>query len=182
MLDIVHTQAYTEEQLFNIARKILERYELDCNGIHGINHWGRVLETGSILAGLTGANLRIVQLFALFHDSRRQSDGQDPHHGMRGAALAAQMNGTWFTLSMSELALLQDACTRHTMGLIEADITIQSCWDADRLDLPRVGIYPLPERLCTEPARSAKFMKLAIERSTENYQTPFTRELQKSLI
>jgi hypothetical protein len=32
--------------------------------------------------------------------------------------------------------------------------TLQACWDADRLDLGRVGITPQPHRLCTDAARS----------------------------
>ena len=32
------------------------------------------------------------------------------------------------------------ACTDHTKGQTAADITIQTCWDADGLDLARVGI------------------------------------------
>jgi uncharacterized protein len=31
--------------------------------------------------------------------------------------------------------------------------TLQACWDADRLDVGRVGIAPKPHRLCTEAAR-----------------------------
>ena len=31
--------------------------------------------------------------------------------------------------------------------------TIQTCWDADRLDLGRVGITPDPSWLCTEAAK-----------------------------
>ncbi len=29
----------------------------------------------------------------------------------------------------------------------------KTCWDADRLDLPRVGIIPKKDRLCTEAAK-----------------------------
>jgi hypothetical protein len=36
---------------------------------------------------------------------------------------------------------------------LDGDITVQTCWDADRLDLPRVGIQPLPQFLCTEAAK-----------------------------
>ena len=34
-----------------------------------------------------------------------------------------------------------------------SDVTIQICWDADRLDLGRVGITPHPSRLCTAAAK-----------------------------
>jgi uncharacterized protein len=39
-------------------------------------------------------------------------------------------------------------------GHLEGDATLQACWDADRLDLGRVGITPSPRRLCTDAARS----------------------------
>jgi uncharacterized protein len=39
------------------------------------------------------------------------------------------------------------------VGGTTADITIQTCWDADRLDLGRVGVFPDAARLCTGAAR-----------------------------
>ena len=30
------------------------------------------------------------------------------------------------------------------------DITIDTCFDADRMDLPRVGITPLPDKMATK--------------------------------
>jgi hypothetical protein len=65
---------------------ILSRYQLSVDGIHGVHHWGRVLENGRRLATVTGADLRVVELFAILHDSCRQSDGRDPDHGPRAAA------------------------------------------------------------------------------------------------
>jgi uncharacterized protein len=49
--------------------------------------------------------------------------------------------------------LLYHACAFHTDGLTDGDPTVQTCWDADRLDLPRAGIHPSPERLCTPAAQ-----------------------------
>ena len=34
-----------------MIREILSNYSLDVMGIHGISHWGRVLENGLKLAG-----------------------------------------------------------------------------------------------------------------------------------
>mgnify|MGYP003330260320 FL=1 len=45
------------------------------------------------------------------------------------------------------------ACVHHTDGLAEGDLSVQVCWDADRLDLLRVGIRPAAHRLCTDAAR-----------------------------
>jgi uncharacterized protein len=41
----------------------------------------------------------------------------------------------------------------HSKGLMDADVTVQTCWDADRLDLIRLDIQPEAERLCTDAAR-----------------------------
>jgi len=170
---------FSNTTLIPVSMEILKGYRLKPEGVHGISHWGRVMENGVQLAGLTGANLRVVQLFALFHDSRRVNDGLDPDHGARGAVLAGEMNGGLFTLAADELALLKDACVRHTRGTTAGDITVRTCWDADRLDLPRVHIFPAPELLCTGPARDPAFMALAGQRSVAAHLTGFAIELGK---
>jgi hypothetical protein len=53
----------------------------------------------------------------------------------------------------------------HAKGLIEADVTVQTCWDADRLDLGRVGIVPDPARLCTAAAKESAMRDWAFARS-----------------
>jgi len=83
----------------------------------------------------------------------------------RGAAFAATLRGTLIHLSDAEFALLHTACADHTKGLLDADITIQTCWDADRLDLGRVGTTPDPARLCTAAARDADMIRWAGQRS-----------------
>ena len=61
--------------------------------------------------------------------------------------------------------LLTEALKYHSDGYTEADITVQVCWDADRLDLGRVGIKPAPHRLCTASAKSVDVLEAAYERS-----------------
>lgn len=46
--------------------------------IHGPDHWHRVEANGLQLAELTEANIVVVRLFAVFHDSKRQNDNDDP--------------------------------------------------------------------------------------------------------
>ncbi|MBZ0269297.1 hypothetical protein K8I85_14180 [bacterium] len=58
------------------------------------------------------------------------------------------------------------ACEGHTHGGTVADVTVQTCWDADRLDLGRVGVRPLPRYLCTPPARAAETISWAHARAT----------------
>jgi uncharacterized protein len=148
-----------------LIQAVLEGYALHPNGIHGISHWARVLENGRLLAPRTGANLEVVELFAVLHDSKRLHDGGDREHGRRGADFARQLRGDLFNLDDTAFDLLYTACAQHTDGLIVGDITLQTCWDADRLDLLRAGVPPLPGRLCTPAARRGKVIAWASRRS-----------------
>lgn len=60
-----------------------------------------------------------------------------------------------FDVTDSQLDLLDYAIRHHTDGLRANDATIGACWDADRLDLGRVGISPSPEFMSTLPGRDA---------------------------
>jgi uncharacterized protein len=161
--------------LDNLLATIKAEYALSWDGIHGIAHWTRVRENGLRLAERTGAQTAVVECFAYLHDAKRLNDGGDPRHGARGAALARRLcagapdrageRGDLLGLSDAQLELLVYACTHHTDGLTEANVTIQTCWDADRLDLGRVGIRPRPERLCTPAAREPAILEWAWERS-----------------
>jgi uncharacterized protein len=148
-----------------VMRAIVSGYALRPMGTHGLPHWARVMETGLRLAELTGADPHVVELFAVFHDARRINEGIDHGHGRRGARLLLSLREQLPDLDDARLALLVDACERHTAGETEGDVTIGTCWDADRLDLGRVGTMPSPNRLCTEPARRKDFIAWAHERS-----------------
>lgn len=134
--------------------------------LHGPTHWRRVERNGLLLATRTQANVDVVRLFAVFHDSRRENEGTDDGHGARGAEFAQSLRGEAFDLSDEDFELLHYACTWHTHGTTHENVTIASCWDADRLDLGRVGVNPDPKRMCTpfgsEIARAgsvAQFLK-----------------------
>ena len=49
-----------------------------------------------------------------------------------------------------EESLLEKACRYHTTEHRTGNPTIDVCFDADRLDLCRVGIVPNPKRMATE--------------------------------
>jgi len=151
---------------------ILERYALPWGGTHGVLHWARVLENGRRLAVMTGAKVRIVELFAVFHDSQRRNEGFDDDHGHRGAQLARELHGIQYDLDDGDVELLIQACEHHTEGYLEGDITVQTCWDADRLDLGRVGITPREEKLCTNGARDPDFLRWAIKQGEELFVPP----------
>lgn len=107
----------------------------------------------------------MVELFALLHDTQRENEYVDPEHGWRAARFAEKLAGDVFQISEGDLSLLVLACEGHSHGRTEGDVTVATCWDADRLDLGRVGIRPRPERLCTEAARDPKVISWAYARS-----------------
>lgn len=151
-----------------IVRKVLNQYALPVRGRHGVVHWARVLENGLRLAELTGANIQVVTLFALFHDSRRINEHMDEGHGLRGGEFARTLRTQLFDLADQEFELFFRACRLHTDGHTEGDVTLQTCWDADRLDLGRAGIIPKPDLLCTDAARS--LVDWANQRAVEGYE------------
>lgn len=139
---------------------------------HGPEHWRRVERNGLLLSQHTGANATIVRWFALFHDCRRMNDGYDPGHGLRGAEFAQSLRGKSFQLDDDDFALLYYACANHTEGVAHDDPTIATCWDADRLDLPRVGIIPDPKRMGTSFGQ-----KIAAAGSVEHFlKSQITRQ------
>jgi len=108
------------------------------------------------LAGACDADMTVVRLFAVFHDSERWNESTDPEHGFRAADLALRLHGDLFEVTQLQLDVLLYACQHHNAGFTSDDPTIGCCWDADRLDLTRVGISPRPEFMST-----AEGMRLA---------------------
>lgn len=147
-----------------LLQAILSEYALPLNGYHGVAHWGRVFENGVKLCDTTGGNLKVVTLFAILHDSQRVNESHDPDHGPRAAEYVARIREVHLDLTEQEFRLLQRACEGHTHELTHPDITIQTCWDADRLDLGRVGIVPHRNRLCTEAAKRPEMIDWAYGR------------------
>jgi len=149
---------------------IRKQFRLNWDGIHSIIHWARVYDIGLRLTEHTGANWKVVQLFSVFHDSRRYNEHLDPKHGQRGAELAIQFREDCFpSLTDDEFYLLHQACCLHTKASTHENITIQTCFDADRLDLGRVGITPKPKYLCTDIAKSDEMITWAFQRSITGF-------------
>ncbi len=150
-----------------ILQRILSEYALPLHGYHGIIHWARVHENGLKVAEVSGADTEVVKLFALFHDSRRINESWDEGHGYRGGELARSLRGELVHLDDARFELLYEACRLHTDGLTTADATLGTCWDADRLDLGRVGATPHTDLLSTEAAR--KLIRWADRRAVANF-------------
>jgi uncharacterized protein len=97
-----------------------------------------------------------VLFFALFHDAMRENEDDDPGHGERGARFARELHAEGILdLDAGQMEKLVLACRTHTDGETSSDPTVGACFDADRLDLPRVGIIPEPSFLSTDAGRTS---------------------------
>jgi len=124
--------------------------------LHGEAHWRAVAATGRKLVDAgSGADPDVVYWFGWLHDSRRENDSHDPQHGPRAAVFARELHAEGLLpVTDAQLALLAYAIERHTLGETSVDPTVGTCWDADRLHLPRVGKIVDPGFLSTAQARA----------------------------
>lgn len=123
---------------------------------HGMSHWQRVERNGILLSMHDGClrkeiYINVVRAFAYLHDKCRIDDYEDYGHGVRSANMIPTIRDTVLAaLSDDEIALLERACRYHTTAHFTGDPTVDVCFDADRLDLGRVGISPNPKLMATE--------------------------------
>lgn len=142
------------------------------SSVHGRAHWDRVHQNGMVISRMeSGVDPRIVTLFAYLHDRRRENDHTDPGHGARAVKLHEFLQhyvlpGSFpeWGLNVADKDKLHVALRRHDEGLLSLDATIGACWDADRLDLIRVGIVPDPSLMSTDTG------KMLAEKLQERYK------------
>jgi uncharacterized protein len=141
-------------------RQVVDRFRLGPASLHGPRHWEAVLRNGLYLCRHHPAEIEVLCLFALFHDSCRHDESSDPEHGPRAAELAIELRKAGhFDLDEARMELLLTACRIHHGAGVQTEPTLAVCLDADRLDLGRVGILPDPDLLSTTTARRIARMR-----------------------
>ena len=150
-----------------LVQAVLKNFHMrPYRSIHGVSHWLRVRYNGLLLTEYSGADPKIIELFSLFHDSCRQNDYIDPEHGKRGGLLAKKFfDCGQLDCNAKQLEIIIEACNDHTSGYNHTEPNIATCWDADRLDLPRVGIDINPEFLSTDFAKTEQVIAQATIRA-----------------
>ena len=149
-----------ERYLFNNDREFLFNSQLvygnmaiPIDSIHGYDHWKNVERIGHYIAEKNGADKEVISAFAFLHDIGRTRESEELNHGEKSAELikkSFQLN-----LDNEQLGKLLIAVANHDKSDAKSDdITIQTCWDADRLDLPRVYIFPDKDLLYTQDGKS----------------------------
>ena len=148
-------------------RHALAVFALDpSSNVHGVPHWVRVWNNARRLAehvpGVGPSDVDVLAWFAFLHDCKRENDDADPRHGMRASEYAKRL---WeigaIGLEPDRMWLLKTALEGHSAGYFIEDPVVLVCWDADRLDLPRVHVQPDPRRMCT---RAGAIMARALPR------------------
>ncbi len=161
-----------KEDVYNIIPKIIleniiENFALDIDQEHGYFHWVRVINNGLTIAKETGANPKIILVFGFFHDVERENEFDDFEHGLRGGELMLSYRDQ-INLTDEEIQKAYQACKGHTDQLHNIDIDIGTCYDADRLDLYRVGKTPSEDYLNNEYSKEQKTIDDAIRRTMSN--------------
>ena len=139
----------------------IKHSKVGSGSVHGIAHWDRVAKNADIL-NTSDVDLLVMKAFAYIHDVERDDDGYDLQHGPRAAALVDEIRDTELAfLNDDEIRQLKEACELHTTTWRTEDATVNACFDADRLDLGRVGIIPDSNKMATVQGRilAEKMMK-----------------------
>ena len=143
-----------ESDILEVRNYALKDWKL--GETHGISHWQRVERNGILLSVENGKlrediNIKVVRFFAYLHDKCRLDNWTDIEHGVRAADMLSIIRNTILRdFTDEEVSLLERACRYHTTEHRTGNPTIDVCFDADRLDLGRVGIAPNPKRMATE--------------------------------
>ncbi|MEI8270586.1 MAG: hypothetical protein WCG45_04400 [bacterium] len=137
------------QSVFEQARK---EFSLKEKSFHGIWHWEKVERNALEIANHTElCDHTVVQLFGILHDSKRIDENEDSNHGLRAANFVKSLYKEGkLLITKDQLQKLETACEFHEKGETSKDPTIGACWDADRLELTRVGTTPNPKFFSTK--------------------------------
>ena len=144
-----------------IWQAVRSQFVLGAKSVHGPSHCCRAEAIALRLAKDSHADPIIVRLFAVLHDAKRESEYADPEHGHRASMLVSDYNGQYFQLDNDRVQILQEAIALHADGHRSKNVTIGTCWDADRLDLARLRIIVRPKYLSTKVASRPELINWA---------------------
>lgn len=110
--------------------------------LHGELHWRAVAAAGIEIASSVSERSDIALAFGMIHDSQRERDDWDPDHGVRAANWLICSVTLASLIGTEERELLASACLYHDRGMTTQNPLIGTLWDADRINLWRVGLCP----------------------------------------
>ena len=112
----------------------ISRWPKKLGATHGVEHWDRVAMYGRMLYE-GEADMDVIMAFAYLHDSERKDNREDKEHGLRASKLVDSIRESMLKhLTDEQIEKLKRACELHsTIKIRTGDITIDTCFDADRM-------------------------------------------------
>jgi len=143
------------QELLNIIK---QDFKLNLYGYHGIYHWQRVFLNTQKLAKYYNVQSEVFELFSILHDSKRENEHLDINHGKRASEFVKKLiEEKYIKLNTRDEEQLIYACANHTKPDVTNpfynDIIVQICFDADKMDIGRVGIVPDEKYFLTQYAK-----------------------------
>lgn len=103
---------------------------------------------------MRGSAMELFCWFAFLHDCCRVSESRDDEHGPRAALLVEQLYALGHLFLSKELrSRLVFAIAEHSNARTTTDPLVGVCWDADRMDLPRVFVTPFSDFMSTDAGK-----------------------------
>jgi len=154
-----------KHQFSEIEKLAKNKFALGKDSYHGLSHWNRVLSNANFLSDHYDLNKDFVHHFAWLHDCCRENESHDPEHGARAAVFAKKIYKKQIQLPQDLFDKLLFTLENHNKGKVSEDLQIGICWDGDRLELGRVGIYPDAKYMSSPLAKDERLIDLCYERS-----------------
>ncbi|MDT8284120.1 MAG: HD domain-containing protein [Thermovirgaceae bacterium] len=135
-------------------------------GLHGISHLRRVAILSGRLAGAVGEDVESAVVMGFLHDCARRNDGTDLEHPHDSAVLARGLIERFFPhLDVDRIC---DAIEGHADGEVTTDPLTACLWDADRLELKRIGRTIDLDLLSTKVAKRLARRRMSSLRTVRN--------------
>lgn len=165
-----------DDKWLPLLHEVIAQHKLDIEKSgHGLHHWLRVIDIGMRLADADPRVDRdVIVAFGLLHDSARTHDNYCEEHGPNSLNVIRALDSC-IPLDDNQKLMLSFACVNHTSAdcnhfpLFEP--TLHACFDADRLDLWRVGIVPDSKYLFTDAGKDPELQAWA-NSNGENWTIP----------
>jgi len=117
------------------------------SALHGISHLRQVSLLAGKIASASGADVESAMVAGFLHDAGRTDDFGGNQHALDSAILARPLLIRLYPHIDADLVCY--AIARHADGMTTDDPLIGSLWDADRLELKRIGRYVREDLLST---------------------------------
>jgi uncharacterized protein len=174
------------QQIYNVIPKkvlksIIEEYSLNLlSGMNGLNHWSRVLENALLLSEYNNANKNIIIAFSLFHKIKRNNEEHDQNEGIKSAEFLRYYEDQ-LNLTEEEFDETYLACKNISEYMFHENKNISTCWDAERLDLMRTGLYPKESNMNSDYAKNAGIITWSVKRALNNHISDWVYEMLEDL-